>query len=394
MIFCYIFLMIILNLSFFRNSHIHGSRDNKNIEVYHLIDNSLWGEVDGSAIQGVFPCNNNIRCEFISSDSIDNFEYNLRQKYINKTIINNKNNIFPTILSLYNIHTWGEISKWPHIPALCYIPSHLNMVESEESHSRFHKLFSSSFPYYDGFSTTNPTSSVPRSYISSFNTSSFLPLRPFHSLIKGAAFVASSCHRDKGIHTTKREEVVASIIKKNFRVDGLGKCLHTSNIPEGINLSTGNTALESLQLKQASLSRYMFYLAFENTNEPGYVTEKVFDAFIAGTVPIYLGSSEDCKKLIPHSKAAIFIQDFDNDVDRLVAYLEYLVKNESAYESHREWRKSFDINKLPSIVTASWPCRVCNWVEKNSYKISSKNKCNEANKIDFPRKRKRNNSYL
>jgi hypothetical protein len=49
-------------------------------------------------------------------------------------------------------------------------------------------------------------------------------------------------------------------------------------------------------------------------------------------------------------------------------------------------------NKLPSIVTTSWPCRVCNWVEKNSYKASSSSNCNESNNIDFPRKRKRNNS--
>ena len=30
-------------------------------------------------------------------------------------------------------------------------------------------------------------------------------------------------------------------------------------------------------------SRYRFYLAFENTNEEGYVTEKVYDALDAGT---------------------------------------------------------------------------------------------------------------
>jgi hypothetical protein len=49
------------------------------------------------------------------------------------------------------------------------------------------------------------------------------------------------------------------------------------------------------------------------------------------------------KKLIPHSKAAIFIQDFDDDIDRLVTYLNYLLGNETAYEEHRDWRKTFDM---------------------------------------------------
>ena len=76
----------------------------------------------------------------------------------------------------------------------------------------------------------------------------------------------------------------------------------------------------------------MFYLAFENSIEPGYVTEKVFDALIAGTVPVYLGSAEDCKKLMPHPKAAIFMEDYKNNVWELADYLNYLQKNEVSFD--------------------------------------------------------------
>ena len=34
---------------------------------------------------------------------------------------------------------------------------------------------------------------------------------------------------------------------------------------------------------------YRFVLCFENELYPGYVTEKVFDAWTAGTIPIYWG---------------------------------------------------------------------------------------------------------
>lgn len=41
-----------------------------------------------------------------------------------------------------------------------------------------------------------------------------------------------------------------------------------------------------------ALRRYQFYLAFENTCEQGYVTEKVYNALDAGIVPVYLGAPD------------------------------------------------------------------------------------------------------
>lgn len=42
--------------------------------------------------------------------------------------------------------------------------------------------------------------------------------------------------------------------------------------------------------KLLTISRFKFYLAYENTdNYPGYVTEKVFDAWNSGCIPIYYG---------------------------------------------------------------------------------------------------------
>ena len=38
------------------------------------------------------------------------------------------------------------------------------------------------------------------------------------------------------------------------------------------------------------LSQYRFSLCFENMQMSGYVTEKIFDCFLSGTVPIYLGA--------------------------------------------------------------------------------------------------------
>jgi hypothetical protein len=50
--------------------------------------------------------------------------------------------------------------------------------------------------------------------------------------------------------------------------------------------------------KVTTLSNYRFALCYENTAFPGYVTEKIFDCFNAGCVPIYLGAP-DIKDLVP-----------------------------------------------------------------------------------------------
>jgi hypothetical protein len=44
--------------------------------------------------------------------------------------------------------------------------------------------------------------------------------------------------------------------------------------------------------KRETMARFRFSLAFENCGFPGYVTEKIFDAFLAGTVPVYCGAPD------------------------------------------------------------------------------------------------------
>jgi hypothetical protein len=59
----------------------------------------------------------------------------------------------------------------------------------------------------------------------------------------------------------------------------------------------GNAAIRAawrgpwLGSKLELLGRYKFNIAYENClNDVGYISEKIFDAFLAGTVPVYLGN--------------------------------------------------------------------------------------------------------
>jgi len=50
--------------------------------------------------------------------------------------------------------------------------------------------------------------------------------------------------------------------------------------------------------KLATLAGYRFALAIENTRFPGYVSEKLFDCFFAGTIPVYDGAP-DVERYVP-----------------------------------------------------------------------------------------------
>lgn len=50
--------------------------------------------------------------------------------------------------------------------------------------------------------------------------------------------------------------------------------------------------------KIPTLTEYQFALCFENTAFPGYVTEKIFDCFQAGCIPVYLGAP-DITSVVP-----------------------------------------------------------------------------------------------
>jgi hypothetical protein len=339
----------------------------KDVYIFHMIDNKEWGELDGSALQGNFTCPFSSmvnHCEIISSDTDKDYFTYLTAKFRERKVVldeyyRERKEDFITV-SLYHIHTWNKLHRLPYGPNVTALPTDLTIAESEESSSRFGYLFKKAFPHYDGYSTTHPNSSVPRTYFAGWNVSDFVEPKPFNQLIKGAAVVISTCHRGDG--NNKRLSIVKEMMKY-MRIDSLGKCLHTKSIPEGISLGYGKTFKETYQLKQSALNHYMFYLAFENNNEPGYVTEKVFDGLIAGTLPVYLGATEDCQRLIPSNNSVIFVSDYGNNIKNLTDYLLFLANDETAYENHRmSWRKSFNPKNVDSeLLIKSWPCRLCEW---------------------------------
>ena len=97
----------------------------------------------------------------------------------------------------------------------------------------------------------------------------------------------------------------------------------------------------SILNKQEVLLRSRFSIVYENIQGlEGYITEKIFDAFVAGNVPIYWGAS-DIEKYVP-KECFIDRRDFNNHKQ-----LYDLLKNmsEDRYIDYQNSIKNFLENK-------------------------------------------------
>lgn len=62
--------------------------------------------------------------------------------------------------------------------------------------------------------------------------------------------------------------------------------------------------------KLETIASFKFSICFENISFPGYITEKIIDCFVAGTIPVYLGAP-DISEFIPR-EAFVDLRDFDS----------------------------------------------------------------------------------
>jgi hypothetical protein len=87
----------------------------------------------------------------------------------------------------------------------------------------------------------------------------------------------------------------------------------------------------------ALYSRYKFTLAFENSLATDYVTEKLYDPLIAGSVPVYRGARE-VAELVPAPGCYIDASDFRSGRE-LGAYLNHLNSRDDEYLAYQQWRE-------------------------------------------------------
>ena len=158
-----------------------------------------------------------------------------------------------------------------------------------------------------------------------------------------------------------REKYVAEL-KRYIHVDIYGTC-------------TGNYIKD----KKDGFRSHKFYLAFENSICPDYITEKTWDALSGGIVPIVLGGA-DYKTFLPHH-SYIDVKDFSSP-KALATYLNKLDRKDTLYNEYFAWRRYYTCGSdIPA--QEDRLCEFCKFINEN---INKTNSIADINKIWSPKK--------
>jgi hypothetical protein len=139
------------------------------------------------------------------------------------------------------------------------------------------------------------------------------------------AWVASNC----GTITNRRTDYVKELMKY-VKIDSYGQCLGNKAPPPELQaLHRGEAAIRLA-------SQYRFYLAFENSNCNGYVSEKFWRAIVSGAVPIVLGAP-DIDNYAPTNHSIIKASDFASAKD-LAEYINKLHNDDNLYKEYLSYK--------------------------------------------------------
>jgi len=151
---------------------------------------------------------------------------------------------------------------------------------------------------------------------------------------KMVGWVVSNCHA-----TSQREKYVEQL-RRFIDVDIHGKCGNLSLPSDGADFDD-------------MIRQYKFYLAFENSLCPDYVTEKLIRSYAYDVVPIVYGGADYSQFAPPGSY--IDIRDFPSP-ESLARYLNLLNDNDLLYSKYFEWKKDYQMVRDQK---KGW-CHLCN----------------------------------
>nr|XP_043622801.1 glycoprotein 3-alpha-L-fucosyltransferase A [Erigeron canadensis] len=192
---------------------------------------------------------------------------------------------------------------------------------------------------YNVVMTTSLSSDVPVGYFSWAEYDIMAPVQPKTEKALAAAFISNCAARNF------RLQALEGLEKSNIKIDSYGGCHRNRN---------GNVN------KVEALKRYKFSLAFENSNEEDYVTEKFFQSLVAGTVPVVVGTP-NIHDFAPAPGSILHIKDL-KDIASVAKTMKFLAENPSAYNESLRWKydgPSDSFKALVDMAAVHSSCRLC-----------------------------------
>ncbi|KNA06667.1 hypothetical protein SOVF_178890 [Spinacia oleracea] len=192
---------------------------------------------------------------------------------------------------------------------------------------------------YDVIMTTSLSSDVPVGYFSWAEYDIMAPVQPKTESALAAAFISNCGARNF------RLQALEGLEKSGMKIDSYGGC-HRNR--------------DGRVDKVETLKRYRFSLAFENSNEEDYVTEKFFQSLVAGTIPIVVGAP-NIQDFAPCPGSVLHIKELE-DIDTVAKTMKYLAKNPDAYNQSLRWKYDGPHDSFKALVDMAAvhsSCRLC-----------------------------------
>ncbi|XP_048415078.1 alpha-(1,3)-fucosyltransferase 7 [Stegostoma tigrinum] len=145
-------------------------------------------------------------------------------------------------------------------------------------------------------------------------------------------------------------------VVSNYHKNSLRAKVH-ANLSKHIPIDVyGRAARKFLpsEMLLPTISRYAFYLAFENSIHTDYITEKLWrNSFMGSSVPVVLGPPRaNYERFVPPD-SFIHVNDFASEKE-LASFLMDLRENSTQYEQYFNWRKRFVVK-----LNTNWTERFC-----------------------------------
>ncbi|XP_024531382.1 glycoprotein 3-alpha-L-fucosyltransferase A [Selaginella moellendorffii] len=211
-------------------------------------------------------------------------------------------------------------------------------MESSQYYSEF-ELNTARSHGYTVIMTTSLKSDVPVGYFSWAEYDLMAPVQEKTEKSLAAAFI-SNC----GGHNF-RLEAITKLQGYGVAVDSYGSCL--TNVHRSVE-------------KVDALRHYKFSLAFENSNEEDYVTEKFWQSLEAGSVPVVIGAP-NIQNFAPSPNSILYLKSI-KDVQAVAKQMKYLARNATAYNETLRWKFEGPTDSFKALIDMAAvhsSCRLC-----------------------------------
>ncbi|KAK1423830.1 hypothetical protein QVD17_19139 [Tagetes erecta] len=192
---------------------------------------------------------------------------------------------------------------------------------------------------YSIIMTTSLSSDVPVGYFSWAEYDIMGPVQPKTEKALAAAFISNCAARNF------RLQALEGLEKSNIKIDSYGGCHRNRD---------GNVN------KVEALKRYKFSLAFENSNEEDYVTEKFFQSLVAGSIPVVVGAP-NIQDFAPAPGSILHIKEL-KDIPSVAKTIKHLGEDPIAYNESLRWKydgPSDSFKALVDMAAVHSSCRLC-----------------------------------